>query len=110
MSWMMASESRGLLSQTVLAAAIAGAALVGVTVPGSAGPTGTGPSVAMDDPGCEAFGWRHPMCAGGAWDDESASKEWGPANDGIGSLPNGGGQAVPDISGGLTEPGMPGAI
>ncbi|MGH3641496.1 MAG: hypothetical protein ACREJT_00010 [Myxococcota bacterium] len=109
MSWMMVSASRGLLSRTVMAAAIAGAALVGVIVPASAGPAGTGLSTATDDPGCDAFGWRHPMCAGGAWD-ESASQEWGPANDGITPMPGGGGQAVPDISGGLTEPGMPGAI
>jgi hypothetical protein len=108
MKRMMAS--RDFLSRAVLAAAIAGAALVGVTVPASAGPAVTGLSAAMDDPGCEAFGWRHPMCAGGAWADESASQEWGPANDGIGPLPDGGGQAVPDINGGLTEPGMPGAI
>jgi hypothetical protein len=109
MSWMMASASRDFLSKTVMAAAIAVAALVGVTVPASAGPGGTGLFTAMDDPGCEAFGWRHPMCAGGAWD-ESASQEWGPADDGIGPLPDGGGQVVPNIDGGVSEPGMPGAI
>jgi hypothetical protein len=64
----------------------------------------------MNDPGCDTFGWRHPMCAGGAWDSESASEEWGPANSGINPFPGGGGQMVPNTDGSLSLPGTPGAI
>ncbi|WP_319448872.1 MULTISPECIES: hypothetical protein [unclassified Mycobacterium] len=88
------------LLTTAAAGVIAGMALMGATVSANATP---------DDPGCDVFGWRHPMCAGGAWD-ESPSHEWGPANTGINPLPGGGGQMVPNTDGGLSLPGTPGAI
>lgn len=110
MSSMMASVSRGWLTRTVTAAVFAGMALVGVTVPANAAPAGTVLPASMNDPGCDAFGWRHPMCAGGAWGSESASKEWGPADTGTNPFPGGGGQMVPNIDGSLSLPGTPGAI
>ncbi|WP_237568369.1 hypothetical protein [Mycolicibacterium lacusdiani] len=84
----------GQLKAIGLAAAVSGSfgivALAG-TVPASA---------ATDDPGCEAFGWRHPMCAGGAWaNDETASEEWGPAN-----IPN---PVTPGGDMSMTFPGSP---
>jgi hypothetical protein len=100
---------RNRLSRTVTAAAIAGMALTGAAVLADAAPVGAGPVAMTDDPGCDMFGWRHPLCAGGAWD-ESASQEWGPADTGINPLPNGGGQMVPNTDGGLSLPGTPGAI
>lgn len=62
---------------------------------------GTGPaSATTDDPGCDAFGWRHPMCAGGAWaNDETASQEWGPAD-----IPN---PVTPGGDTSMTFPGSP---
>lgn len=65
---------------------------------------------AQADPGCDAFGWRHPMCAGGAWD-ESASSEWGPSASTEAGLeaaqqPS----MVPNINGSMSPPGTPGAI
>jgi hypothetical protein len=76
-----------------LAAALAGVgiAALGAAVPASASP---------NDPGCDAFGWRHPMCAGGAWaNDETASQEWGPAN-----IPN---PVSPEGDMSMTFPGSP---
>ncbi|MGZ5394454.1 MAG: hypothetical protein ACXWEI_02970 [Mycobacterium sp.] len=62
------------------------------------------------DPGCDAFGWRHPLCGGGAWD-QSASSEWGPSASTEAGLdaaqePS----MVPNIDGSLSPPGTPGAI
>lgn len=110
MSSLTAAASCGWLARTVTAAAIAGMALVGVSVSANAAPAGTGLPASMNDPGCDTFGWRHPMCAGGAWGSESASEEWGPANSGINPFPGGGGQMVPNIDGSLSLPGTPGAI
>lgn len=57
------------MSATVPAnAASAGAGFSGVPVP-------LGPFTVKSDPGCDMFGWQHPMCAGGAFDT--------PADDGI---------------------------
>jgi hypothetical protein len=77
MSWVMASGVRGTLTRTAVAAAIAGVAVIGATVPANATHAGAGlpgvpvplrPPAVQDDPGCEMFGWRHPLCAGGAFD------------------------------------------
>ncbi len=88
--------------RTMAAAAIVGAAALGAI----AAPA---PS-AKADPGCDAFGWRHPLCGGGAWD-ESASSEWGPSASTEAGLeaaqePS----MVPNIDGSLSTPGTPGAI
>jgi len=104
---------RGTLTR---AAVIAGLAVMAATVPANATPaTAALPAVPMsvqfpavtDDPGCEIFGWRHPLCAGGAWDS--------PADDGIpgDNAADGGIPApamVPNIDGTLSPPGTPGAI
>jgi hypothetical protein len=74
--------------------------LIGATASVNAAPTGTDLAAMTKDPGCEVFGWRHPQCAGGAWDDdESASQEWGPAD-----VPN---PVSPDIGGPIVFPGSP---
>jgi len=113
MSWVMASGVRGTLARTVVAAGIAGLAVMGVTVPANATPAGAGipmplrPLALQDDPGCEVFGWRHPACAGGAFES--------PVDDGIpgDNAAEGGIPApamVPNIDGSLSPPGTPGAI
>jgi hypothetical protein len=91
------SGARRTLTRTALAAAIAVAAMMGAAVPASA----------QDDPGCEMFGWRHPMCAGGAFES--------PPDDGIpgDNAAEGGIPApamVPNVDGSLSPPGTPGAI
>jgi hypothetical protein len=80
--------------------AAVGAALVGATVMAS-------PAAATEDPGCAVFGWRHPLCAGGAFES--------PADDGIpgdnaaeGGIPAP--SMVPNVNGTLSPPGTPGAI
>jgi hypothetical protein len=98
MSGVMASAMRGTLSRTAMAAAIVGVALMGATVPAYA---------MQEDPGCAAFGWRHPMCAGGAFES--------PPDDGIpgDNAAEGGIPApamVPNADGTLSPPGTPGAI
>jgi hypothetical protein len=63
------------------------------------------------DPGCDTFGWRHPLCGGGAWDDQSASSEWGPSASteaGLDAVQEP--SMVPNIDGSLSLPGTPGAI
>jgi hypothetical protein len=110
MSSLTASAFRAWLPRPVMAVAMAGMAFAGVTVPANVAPAGTGLPASMNDPGCDMFGWRHPMCAGGAWGSESASQEWGPANTGTNPFPGGGGQMVPNVDGSLSLPGTPGAI
>jgi hypothetical protein len=116
MSAMTASGIRDALTRTAVAAAIAGAAVMGATVPASATPWGAGPPgvpaplrppAVQDDPGCDVFGWRHPLCAGGAFDS--------PVDDGIpgdnaavGGIPAP--AMVPNVDGSLSLPGTPGAI
>lgn len=83
------------VTRTALAVAVAGLAVAGAAVPANA------------DPGCDMFGWRHPMCAGGAFDT--------PADDGIpgDNAAEGGIPApamVPNIDGSMSPPGTPGAI
>jgi hypothetical protein len=63
--------------------------------------------LAVQDPGCEMLGWRHPMCAGGAFEQ--------PVDDGVpgdnaaeGGLPAP--AMVPNIDGSLSPPGTTGAI
>ncbi|MET0451182.1 MAG: hypothetical protein ABW137_05040 [Mycobacterium sp.] len=89
-----------MLCKAVAAAGFVGAAALGAAVPANAAPVGTGSFATTNDPGCDMFGWRHPMCAGGAWgDDESASQEWGPAN-----IPN---PVTPNGDTSMTFPGSP---
>lgn len=116
MNWVMASAVCRKLSRTAMAATIAGVAVLGVTVPASAAPAAAGPTgasvplrppIATDDPGCEMFGWRHPLCAGGAFES--------PVDDGIpgDNAAEGGIPApamVPNINGSMSPPGTPGAI
>ena len=116
MSWVMASGLRGTLTRTAVAAAIAGIAVMGATVPANATPAGAGlsgvsvplrPPAVQDDQGCEMFGWRHPLCAGGAFES--------PPDDGI---PGDNAAAagipapamVPNVDGRLSLPGTPGSI
>jgi hypothetical protein len=115
MTWVTASALCRRLSTTAVAATIAGIAAMGVTVPASAAPAAAGsagaalplrPPIATDDPGCEMFGWRHPLCAGGAFES--------PADDGIpgDNAAEGGIPApamVPNINGTMSLPGTPGA-
>lgn len=106
MSWVKASEVCGTLTRTVVAAAIAGAAVIGVAVNATHGGPGM-PLAFQNDPGCEMFGWRHPLCAGGAFES--------PVDDGIpgDNAAEGGIPApamVPNIDGSLSPPGTPGAI
>jgi hypothetical protein len=111
MGAMTASGVRGALTRTAVAAAIAGMAVMGATVPANAGPRGVPaplrPPGVQDDPGCDVFGWRHPLCAGGAFDS--------PPDDGIpgDNAADGGIPApamVPNVDGTLSLPGTPGAI
>jgi hypothetical protein len=115
MSWVMESRVRGTLTRTAVAAAVAGVAVMGAAIPAITIPAGPGlPGVtvplrtlAVQDPGCEMFGWRHPLCAGGAFES--------PPDDGIpgDNAAEGGIPApamVPNIDGTLSPPGTPGAI
>ena len=87
----MKTRRRNALRMAAAVVASFGMAALGGTAPASA---------ATDDPGCDAFGWRHPMCAGGAWaNDETASQEWGPAN-----IPN---PVSPGGDTSMTFPGSP---
>jgi hypothetical protein len=97
MTWLTESDVRGTLTRTALAAAIAGASMIGATVLANT----------QDDPACDMLGWRHPLCAGGAFDQ--------PPDDGIpgDNAATGGIPApamVPNIDGTLSLPGTPGAI
>lgn len=91
------------LIRTAVAAAITGAAVTGALAATSLSPA---PGL-LADPGCDAFGWRHPLCGGGAW---------GPvADDGIpgdnaaeGGIPAP--ASVPNVDGSLSPPGMPGDV
>ncbi|MGZ5363296.1 MAG: hypothetical protein ACXWZR_04125 [Mycobacterium sp.] len=98
MTWMTASKVRGMLTRTAVAAAIAGAAASGAIAAAISTPA---PAL-QADPGCDAFGWRHPLCGGGAWD-QSASTEAGLDAAQEPSI-------VPNIDGSLSPPGTPGAI
>ena len=114
MSWVTASDVRGSLTRTAVAAAFIGAAAAGATVAANPTPAGAGlpgvpaPTV-QADPGCDAFGWRHPLCGGGAW-------SLGPvADDGIpgdnaaeGGIPAP--SMMPNIDGSMSPPGTPGTI
>jgi hypothetical protein len=111
MGAMRASGVRGAMTRTAVAAAIGGMAVMGATVPAHAGPRGAPaplrPPAVQDDPGCDVFGWRHPLCAGGAFD--------APVDDGIpgdnaaiGGIPAP--AMVPNINGSMSPPGTPGAI
>jgi len=99
MTWTTGSNVRGVLAVTVVAAAVTATAVMGATAT-------SGPTVGAD-PGCDAFGWRHPLCGGGAW---------GPvADDGIpgdnaaeGGIPAP--ASVPNVDGSLSPPGMPGDV
>jgi hypothetical protein len=112
MSRVIASGVRGTLTRTAVAAAIAGVAAMGATVTANETRAGGGlPGgpvlLAVQDPGCEMFGWRHPLCAGGAFES--------PPDDGIpgDNAAEGGIPApamVPNIDGTLSPPGTPGAI
>jgi hypothetical protein len=115
MSWVMASGVGGTLTRAALAAAVAGAAVMGATGLANAMPGGAGlpgeplplRPLFVQDPGCDMFGWRHPMCAGGAFES--------PPDDGIpgDNAAEGGIPApamVPNIDGSLSPPGTPGAI
>jgi hypothetical protein len=113
MSWAMTSEVRGTLAKTVVAAGITGAAVMGTTVPAIATPAGGGvpaplrPPALQDDPGCDMFGWRHPLCAGGAF--ESPVDDGIPGdNAAIGGIPAP--AMVPNVDGSLSPPGTPGAV
>ena len=91
------------LIRAAVAAAFAGAALTGAMAAVDSTPE---PSLRAD-PGCDTFGWRHPLCGGGAW---------GPvADDGIpgdnaaeGGIPAP--ASVPNVDGSLSPPGMPGDV
>jgi hypothetical protein len=110
MSWVMASGVRGTLTRTAVAAAVAGVAVMAATVPANTmpgAPVPVRPLAFQDDPGCAMFGWRHPLCAGGAFES--------PVDDGIpgDNAAEGGIPApamVPNIDGTLSPPGTPGAI
>lgn len=67
---------------------------------------GTAAPAYAEDPACDWLGWRHPLCAGGYYDNPLPKS---PAGAGMG-LPDNGGQMVPNIDGGLSLPGTPGAI
>jgi hypothetical protein len=112
MSWVMASGVRSTLTRTAVAAAVAGVAVMGAPAPAIAtglpgAPVPLRPLAVQDDPGCEMFGWRHPLCAGGAFES--------PPDDGIpgDNAAEGGIPApamVPNIDGTFSPPGTPGAI
>lgn len=82
------------MAKTVAVTGLAGIAVIGTAVPAHA-----------EDPACDWLGWRHPLCAGGYYDNPLPS---GPAT--IPSLPDNGGQMVPNIDGSLSLPGAPGAM
>ena len=88
----------------------AAAAFVGIAGLGAiVGANPSAPAV-QADPGCDAFGWRHPLCGGGAWD-QSASSEWGPSASteaGLDAVQQP--SMVPNIDGSMSLPGTPGAI
>lgn len=75
-------------------------AMLGATAPANAAPD----PMNVEDPFC----WRHPnasIC------DDPGSSGWGPVPDiGPSSLPDDGGQMVPNVDGGLSLPGSPGAV
>jgi hypothetical protein len=101
MDSMTASGIRGVLMRTAVAAAVAGVAVLGATVPANASPA------VRDDPGCDVFGWRHPLCAGGAF--ESPPDDGVPGDDAAeGGIPAP--AMVPNVDGSLSLPGTPGAI
>ncbi len=115
MSWLMASGVRGTLTRTAVAAAVAGAAVMGAAGLANAMPAGAGlpgeplplRPLFVQDPGCDMFGWRHPMCAGGAFES--------PPDDGIpgDNAAEGGIPApalLPNVDGSLSPPGTPGVI
>jgi hypothetical protein len=113
MSSLTTSKTYLTLGTTAVAAAMAGLAVMSPAVPAGADPHLRGlvtlqPTFAVqDDPGCEVFGWRHPMCAGGAFDT--------PPDDGIpgDNAAEGGIPApamVPNVDGTLSPPGTPGAV
>jgi hypothetical protein len=116
MSWVIGSGGLGTLARTAVAAGIAGAAVMGATFPANATPAGAGlsgvpvplrPPAVQDDPGCDMFGWRHPLCAGGAF--ESPVDDGVPGdNAAIGGIPAP--AMVPNVDGTLSLPGTPGAI
>ena len=85
-------------TRTAVSAVLAGLTVLGPIAPAHA---------VMDDPGCEMFGWRHPMCAGGAFES--------PPDDGIpgDNAAEGGIPApamVPNVDGSFSLPGTPGAV
>jgi hypothetical protein len=100
MSWVTASKMRGTL--TLTAAAIAGVAVMSAAVPANATP-----AFVQDDPACEMLGWRHPLCAGGAFDSPPDDGIPGD-NAAIGGIPAP--AMVPNVDGSLSPPGTPGAI
>jgi hypothetical protein len=116
MSWVMSSGVRGTLTRTAVAAAVAGVAVMGATVPANATPAGAGlpgipvplrPLFVQDDPGCAMFGWRHPLCAGGAF--ESVPDDGIPGDNAAeGGIPAP--AMVPNVDGSLSPPGTPGAV
>jgi hypothetical protein len=113
----MASGVRGTLTRTAVAAAVAGVALMGATVPANATPAGAGlhgvplplnfPAV-PEEPGCDMFGWRHPLCAGGAWESQVADDGIPGDNAAEGGIPAP--ASVPNVDGSLSPPGTPGAV
>jgi hypothetical protein len=113
MNWVMASGVHSTLIRTAAAAVIAGVAVTGATIPANATPAAPGapmplrPLFVQDDPACGWLGWRHPLCAGGAFES--------PPDDGIpgDNAAEGGIPApamVPNIDGTFSLPGTPGAI
>ncbi|MGV0812854.1 hypothetical protein ABQF34_12920 [Mycolicibacterium boenickei] len=115
MSWMRPLITRTTVVSTTVAAGIAAAALMGAALLANATSAETGTSGApvargsfvQNDPGCDMFGWQHPLCAGGAFET--------PPDDGIpgDNAAEGGIPApamVPNIDGSLSPPGTPGAI
>jgi hypothetical protein len=95
---------------TTAVVVIGGAAIVGAAIPGHAtlgAPGLHGVPVPLQDPACDWLGWRHPLCAGGAFS--------APVDDGIpgDNAAEGGIPApamVPNIDGSMSPPGTPGAI
>lgn len=112
MRWLTPSGAR----RMVFATGIAAAAVIAAIAPANASPTASslsggavplGPFSVKNDPGCDVFGWQHPMCAGGAFET--------PADDGIpgdnaafGGIPAP--ASVPNVDGSLSPPGMPGDV
>ncbi len=92
----------GTLTRTAAAGGIAAAAVMGATASANATP----PAV-QDDPACGWLGWRHPLCAGGAFDSPPDDGIPGD-NAAIGGIPAP--AMVPNINGSLSPPGTPGAI